>query len=108
MSTPPDFADLSKFNSHLERDTTALQNPNPAADVRLEDGKVIDDRAGLARVLMVQAGLAAAGYHCQQDGIYGRQTRDAVSAFQADRAGLRVTGVVDKSTMRLLAIATFS
>ncbi len=86
--------DLSMFSSHIARDTTALQNEKYRS---LEPDGVVDDRSTGNRVMMIQAGLASAGYHVQVDGQWGRQTTEGVARFQADN-GLDETGVVDSAT----------
>ena len=87
-----------EYSSLLERDTTALQNePRPF----VQDAKVIDASSSPDRVTVVQAALHAAGYHCQIDGQYGRQTAAAVARFQAD-SKLKDSGVVNAATLRRL------
>lgn len=58
-----------------------------------------------ADVARLQGLLTAAGYPLEQDGIFGRQTREAVRAYQAAH-GLTVDGMVGQQTWTSLTNST--
>lgn len=67
--------------------------------------RVLREGATGADVSGLQARLRRAGLDVARDGRYGAATADAVRTFQSV-AGLKITGVVDRQTVRLLRAAT--
>lgn len=84
--------------------STPLQAQSPTTSAPMGQPTLRRGHRG-ADVARLQGLLTAAGYPLEQDGIFGRQTREAVRAYQAAH-GLTVDGMVGQQTWGALMDST--
>ena len=90
-----------EINSLKESLTKSLQEKTKTITIE-EPNKVVPEAKSRPTVKQVQSALANAGYDPGEiDGKRGRQTRDAIRAFQRAH-GLSVDGKIGKKTWELL------